>query len=330
MRYIKNYSEFINEKFTLDSLKELVGFKKTTTETPSTTTSDGSTTTRRDFVVKTEGEDVRTFQTAMDKLGFNMPQFGIDGKYGKETCTRFMALMAYLKQNHTELADGVPLDVVNDTATIQQQDLVIKLSSNAELKKDIFKNFPDASSDSDLNSKAYTKNFDTWFSKFANKWEGGIANRPKDEDSGGYTNKGLTLMYFTKGNWGRYIGKPSTKEVLDKISDAEVKAIAYNVFWLPNKIDKITDSRMQILAMETIWGSGSLRGLLNAKNYKQINALLEKGVTFQQFYDAREAWLRKQPNAGANPGWFPRLADLLKLKDGRDLEDNNDDKTMTA
>lgn len=161
---------------------------------------------------------------------------------------------------------------------------------------------------------SYPKNFNTWFDKFANRWEGGIANRPKNEDPAGYTNRGVTLKYFMKGNWGKYINKPSNKITLDALTPAEVKEIAFRAFWLPFRIGTIKDNRTQILSMETVWGSGGFRGLLGAKNAMQVNEMLKKGVTFKQFYDSREAWLKKQPNAKYNAGWFDRLDDLLDLK----------------
>ena len=136
MRYIKNYSEFINEKFTLDSLKELVGLKKPTEETTPSVSSE-----RRDFKIKTIGEDVKRLQTAMESLGFKLYRFGRDGIYGSETHGRAKSLLAYIKKHHSDISNGVSLDMKDDTLTIAQQDLIISLSTNEDLKNEIAKYF---------------------------------------------------------------------------------------------------------------------------------------------------------------------------------------------
>lgn len=136
MRYIKNYSEFINEKFTLDSLKELVGLKKPTEETTPSVSSE-----RRDFKIKTIGEDVKRLQTAMESLGFKLYRFGRDGIYGPESSGRAKSLLAYIKKHHSDISNGVSLDMKDDTLTIAQQDLIISLSTNEDLKNEIAKYF---------------------------------------------------------------------------------------------------------------------------------------------------------------------------------------------
>ena len=162
------------------------------------------------------------------------------------------------------------------------------------------------------------KNFETWFKK-AMKWEGGIADRPKQADPVGLTNKGITYKYFVLGNWGKHINKPSNSETFYNLTDSEVGKIAKAEFWNRFKIDKIVPS-LQILAMDTVWGSGSLKSL-GAKNYIELNKLAENH-NLEYFKEKRKAYLEGLKNAKYNAGWFNRLEDIyvasleaLKKKD---------------
>jgi peptidoglycan hydrolase-like protein with peptidoglycan-binding domain len=140
----KTFESFVNENYGLDSLKKLVGLGDEsvvakTSEEPSVTQE------RRDFKIKTEGEDVKVLQTALEKGFAKLSRYGVDSIYGAETSSASKAFLTYIKNHHPELANGVSLDVKDNTVTIAQQDLIINLSKNENLVSEISKYFSDAS-----------------------------------------------------------------------------------------------------------------------------------------------------------------------------------------
>ncbi len=145
MRYIKNYDEYIKESF-MDSLKKMVGITPKEDDNNNNNQEDDNT-KRRDFVIKTVGEDVKKLQTAMTSLGFDLPVYHCDGIYGPETQGRVKSLLAYIKKHHADISNGVSLDMVDDKLTVAQQDLIISLSTNEDLKKDIQTHFEETMKD---------------------------------------------------------------------------------------------------------------------------------------------------------------------------------------
>ncbi len=138
MRYLKNYDEYIKESF-MDSLKKMVGI--TPKDEAGDSEKSNTDSARRDFVIKTVGEDVKKLQTALESLGFTLNSFGIDGIYGPESQGRAKSLLAYIKKHNADISNGVSLDMVDDKLTVAQQDLIISLSTNEDLKNEIAKYF---------------------------------------------------------------------------------------------------------------------------------------------------------------------------------------------
>jgi hypothetical protein len=71
---------------------------------------------------------------------------------------------------------------------------------------------------------------------FVRRWEGGYVDDPRD--SGGATNKGITLGTYTR--WRQQLGQqPPTKDDLRNITDDEVNRIYFEWYWLTSGADKL-------------------------------------------------------------------------------------------
>ena len=86
------------------------------------------------------------------------------------------------------------------------------------------------------------------------KWEGGFVNDPAD--SGGATNKGVTLATYKK--WCKlHKMQPPTVNDLKAISDETVMAILKEFYWDKMKADDIKNQSIANLCVNTLWGSGT-------------------------------------------------------------------------
>ena len=86
------------------------------------------------------------------------------------------------------------------------------------------------------------------------KWEGGFVNDPAD--SGGATNKGVTLATYKK--WCKIHNlQPPTVNDLKAISDETVMAILKEFYWDKMRADEIKNQSIANLCVNTLWGSGT-------------------------------------------------------------------------
>lgn len=92
---------------------------------------------------------------------------------------------------------------------------------------------------------------------FILKWEGGFVNDPND--SGGATNKGVTLATFRK-----YKGASVTVDDLKAITDEDWDAIFKTMYWDNCKADEINSQAVANLIVDWYWMSGT-----NAIKYVQ-------------------------------------------------------------
>lgn len=97
--------------------------------------------------------------------------------------------------------------------------------------------------------------------------EGGYVNDPNDR--GGATNKGITQNTYNA--WLKVNGK-ATKDV-KMITDAEVKEIYYNNYWLKAGCNKMT-SKFAVICFDTAvnMGVGRVKEFLSACQYTDIDA----------------------------------------------------------
>lgn len=85
---------------------------------------------------------------------------------------------------------------------------------------------------------------------FILKWEGGFVNDPND--SGGATNKGVTLATFR-----RYKGEGATVADLKAITDEDWTAIYKQMYWDKFKADEIKSQTVANLCVDWLWMSGT-------------------------------------------------------------------------
>ena len=99
------------------------------------------------------------------------------------------------------------------------------------------------------------------------KWEGGFVNDPAD--SGGATNKGVTLATYRK--WCKLHKMPvPTVNDLKAISNDTVLAILKEFYWDKMQGDLIKNQSIANLCVNTLWGSGTgyiktIQGVLKVK-----------------------------------------------------------------
>ena len=106
---------------------------------------------------------------------------------------------------------------------------------------------------------------------FILKWEGGFVNDPND--SGGATNKGVTLATFRK-----YKGASATVDDLKAITDEDWDAIFKEMYWDKCRADEINSQAVANLIVDWYWMSGT-----NAIKYVQrLIGATEDGIVGKQ------------------------------------------------
>ena len=106
---------------------------------------------------------------------------------------------------------------------------------------------------------------------FILKWEGGFVNDPND--SGGATNKGVTLATFRK-----FKGTSATVDELKAITDEDWTAIFKDMFWGKCRADEINSQAVANLIVDWYWMSGT-----NAIKYVQrLIGTTEDGIVGKQ------------------------------------------------
>lgn len=148
-----------------------------------------------------------------------------------------------------------------------------------------------------------------WFNNVIKKWEGGVGERPKEEDSGGLTNHGITIRYWMD-RAARIVGKPPTRAGLISLTWDEAEKISKVDFWDRLKIDTIRNPALRPFVADAYWLGGGLKSL----GYSSISALnRDIFATPTKLYERRMAYLRKLSNWYANSkGWTNRINDVLK------------------
>jgi len=137
---------------------------------------------------------------------------------------------------------------------------------------------------------------------FVLRWEGGYVNNPNDK--GGATNKGITQA--TYNSWLRSKGQ-NNKDVRH-ITDAEVRAIYYNNYWLAAGCNKMSE-KFAILCFDTAvnMGVGRVKPFLEYAKYtnpdKFIIARIRKYSEFAKVGN-QKVFLQ---------GWLNRVLDLEKF-----------------
>ena len=106
---------------------------------------------------------------------------------------------------------------------------------------------------------------------FILKWEGGFVNDPND--SGGATNKGVTLATFR-----RYKGASASVDDLKAITDEDWTAIFKVMYWDKCKADNINSQSVANLLVDWYWMSGTKA----IKYVQRIIGTTEDGIVGKQ------------------------------------------------
>ena len=150
------------------------------------------------------------------------------------------------------------------------------------------------------------------------KWEGGYINDP--DDSGGATNKGVTLATFRQ-----FYGKDKTAEDLKKLTDAQWLYIFLNGYWDKMKASQIKNQAIANIVVDWAWASGpgtatkciqdilgvDVDGIVGPKTLQAINtapqnSLFDKIKSARIKFVERLAELRPKDKKFLN-GWENRI-----------------------
>lgn len=151
-------------------------------------------------------------------------------------------------------------------------------------------------------------------------WEGGYVNDPND--SGGATNKGITLTTFRNT-----FGKAKTVKDLRKMTDAQWQTIFEKYYWNLWHANEIVDKSLANILVDWVWLSGSYGiklpqemlgvtadGIVGEKTLKALNAK-DARTFFDELKARREKYIddiiKKSPkNEKYRKGWLNRLAGI--------------------
>lgn len=155
----------------------------------------------------------------------------------------------------------------------------------------------------------------TNFIKYIQSWEGGYVNDPRD--SGGATNKGITIATFRS-----VFGQSKTIDDLKKMTDEQWWTVFKTKFWDKYKADNIKDEWLRYLLVDWLWGSGKWAitkvqkllglnsdGIVGDKTIAAINSKDPKKL-FDAVWQMREKFLydiSKGKNSVFLKGWLRRL-----------------------
>jgi lysozyme family protein len=152
---------------------------------------------------------------------------------------------------------------------------------------------------------------------FLLKWEGGFVNDPLD--SGGATNKGVTIATFRK-----FYGADATVEQLKSITDKQWSHIFKSGYWNGWRADEIRSQSVANILVDWLWLSGSPAiknpqrllgvvpdGLVGQKTIAAVNAADAKKL-FDDIKAARVQYIndiiaRTPTNERFRRGWMNRL-----------------------
>lgn len=157
---------------------------------------------------------------------------------------------------------------------------------------------------------------------FILKWEGGFVNDPND--SGGATNKGVTLATFR-----RYKGESATVDDLKAITDEEWTNIYKTMYWDKFKADEIKSQTVANLCVDWFWMSGTKA----IKYVQRLVGATEDGIVGKQtlarlnakgdglvlpIYNYRKDFYHRIVASRPNQkrflrGWINRLNALMEL-----------------
>lgn len=157
----------------------------------------------------------------------------------------------------------------------------------------------------------------TPFVAWIKSWEGGYGNDP--DDSGGPTNKGITLATFRS-----VYGRNKTIEDLKRLTDEQWMHIFLTKFWERWKADQIKDINVAFFLVQWVWGSGvngikipqrvlgvDVDGIVGPKTLAAVNARNGRDL-FNLLKKEKASYLQrccisKPANRKYLNGWLNRL-----------------------
>lgn len=185
---------------------------------------------------------------------------------------------------------------------------------------------------------------------FILSWEGGVSNNKND--SGGLTNKGVTLAVWTKH--GRDINGDGVVDGNDlvTITDEDAIKIMKLLYWDTVKADKIASQNVANILVDWAWNSGVGRaakevqtivgatadGIIGEKSIAAINAMNSEDL-FKKIFAARLNYINKivagnPKNQVFEKGWKNRLNSIqygkLVYNGGQKFIEFSDHPTDTA
>lgn len=164
----------------------------------------------------------------------------------------------------------------------------------------------------------YPSAFIAWYNGIIDpNTEGGLSNRPKEQDAGGLTYRGFTFTNFKKFAKAD-LGIEPTKENFLKLNDEQLKKIYYKRYYLVGKIN-LVDDKYKIVAMDSVFHGGGIPSLSpkdkNGKaTFSTVSELNKSGLTVNQLIANRLEYFKQIPSYEYNKnGWKNRLNELVDI-----------------
>lgn len=162
--------------------------------------------------------------------------------------------------------------------------------------------------------------------------EGGLSDRPPDEDPGGLTNFGITqttldrYIEIHKQKGDPYIWTfPTSVRRLDR--EIHVPPIYKELYWDDCKCDRLPDwaaimvfdaavmSGRPVAArlLQRAVGRVAVDGIIGPQTINATNRVSAPRTVIESYTRMRESFLRSLPHARHNPGWFRRTKRIKSL-----------------
>jgi lysozyme family protein len=154
---------------------------------------------------------------------------------------------------------------------------------------------------------------------FSDEVEGGWSDRPKNEDPGGKTMRGITL-----GCYSDFLGRAATPEELRQITEEKAREIAITMFWNPVSGDFLPGG-VDVLAADFAFHSHWTRaakelqelvgvkvdGFVGPNTISAVRRHNQRDLVLR-YYDARMDFMEGLPNWEANARGWRKRAKLMR------------------
>ncbi|TAH37502.1 MAG: hypothetical protein EYC62_01050 [Alphaproteobacteria bacterium] len=161
--------------------------------------------------------------------------------------------------------------------------------------------------------------------------EGGFSDRPKEQDKGGPTQKGISTGAYKLWLKRKDVNATEWPTDVKDLSDDQIRTIYRNEYYYDKRLDEIEDPKMRAALFDAyvmskppaVYGMTEqaikkvipdanlgVPGVLGKNTIGALNQINKEGRTneyLEALADARRDYYKSQPEYKYNPGWLPRV-----------------------